>query len=79
MSAVDVLAVIDFEMDGWEDGSEPYENLRRARAAVAELMGAAENALGNLTTCGTPRPIKGKERAHAMLTAALARCSGEGG
>ena len=48
----------------------------RMRDERDELMLAAENALGNLTTAGTPRPIKGKERAHAMLTAALARCKG---
>lgn len=48
----------------------------RMRDERDELMLAAENAIGNLITAGTPRPIKGKERAHAMLTAALARCKG---
>lgn len=68
---MDVLKVLDRAHVAFS--GDQARDIYEARAAVAELILAAGNALGDLTTCGTPRPIKGKERTHAMLTAALAK------
>lgn len=39
---VNMLAVFDFELAGWEDGSEPYENLWAARCEYVRLSGIEE-------------------------------------
>lgn len=38
---IDPLAVIDFELDGWEHGSDPHTRLSRVRAAFQSLLNAA--------------------------------------
>lgn len=42
MSGVDVLAVMDEVAHYHDNGSEAFDSLREARAAVAELIEAAE-------------------------------------
>lgn len=73
MTAVDVLAVMDYRLGvmdavyggpGWE-----ANQLREARAAVAELMEAAQEVCDNIIICETS--VGKKTRA------ALARCKGE--
>lgn len=72
-SKVDALAVMYRLAGNCGLSAGDCEDLLAAREAVIALRLAAANALGDLTTCGEPRPIKGKERTHALLVAALAQ------
>lgn len=68
---IDVLAVIDREMEGWEYGSEPYEKLRESRAAIAELI----ESLSAERKHGVPSDTK-LYRARSRTDIALANCIG---
>lgn len=65
--AVDVLAVMDNFIDPVNFPHQPHD-LTEARAAVAELIGAAEEKLAALSPDGI---------GHYRLRDALARCKGE--
>jgi len=75
MKGVDVLAVMDREMDGWAEDSEPYKELHEARAAVAELIEAAKEKQ-RVTGGGAACTVAESNAVYRRMDAALARATG---
>ena len=83
MSAVDVLAVMDEAMPGWECCCEPDRvgDMRAAGAAVAELIAQRDMMANALATyrkagVGNSTDFSLQIEASKLAAIALARCGG---